>query len=154
MRAGAADWASRKLMFFIRMSDSPLTTAMQIVFGFVVMPTLVWAAWSKAWQFDPYTMIFFTKTYVVPTPEMPNELRIAGCVMIAIAALPGYAGFKGIVKRIGKLRDSLLLLWVGCLIAAFGGAFFIAADAAQVRIFQEQQKLNSIIPNADATGHN
>lgn len=154
MRAGAADWTSRKLMFFIRMSDSPLATVMQIIFAFVVMPFMVWAAWSKAWQFDPYTMSFFTKTYVVPTPEMPDELRIAGCVMIAIAALPGYAGFKGIVKCIGKLRDSLLLLWVGCLIAAFGGSFFIAADAAQVRISQEQQTSNSPLPNANATARN
>ena len=124
----------------VRMSDSPLTTVMQILIAFVFLPLLVWAAWSKAWLFDPYTMSFFTKTYVVPTPEMPGGLRIAGWVMIAIAALPGYAGIKGIVKRIGKLRDSLLLLWVGCLIAGFGGAFFIAADTAQVRISQEQQK--------------
>lgn len=126
---------------FVRMSDSPLTTVMQILIAFVFLPLLVWAGWSKAWQFDPYTMSFFTKTYVAPYPGMPGELRIAGCVMIAIAALPGYAGLKGIVKRIGKFRDSLLLLWVGCLIAGFGGSFFIAADTAQVRITQEQGKI-------------
>ena len=136
---------------FIRMSDSPLTTVMQILFAFGFLPFLVWAAWSKAWLFDPYTMSFFTQTYVAPTPGMPGELRIAGWVMIAIAALPGYAGIKGIAKRIGKLRDSLLLVWVGCLIAGFGGAFFIAAEAAQVRITQKLQTSNAPIPNAQAT---
>ncbi|MCP1337814.1 hypothetical protein [Futiania mangrovi] len=137
---------------FVRMSNSPLTTAMQLAIGFVFLPSLVWSAWSKAWQFDPYTMSYFTKTYVVPTPEMPDELRIAGLVMFLIAALPGYAGIKGIVKRIGKLRENLLLLWVGCLIAAFGGAFFVAAETAQVRIYQEQQKSSSGIADADAAG--
>lgn len=138
----------------VRNSDSLLTNGMQILICLVFMPALVWAAWSKAWQFDPYTMSFFTKIYVAPTPEMPGELRIAGWVMIVIAALPGYPGIIGIVKRIGKLRHSLMLLWLACLIAAFGGSFFIAADAAQVRISQEQQKSNSAIPNADATGRN
>ncbi len=120
-------------------SDSPPINGMQILIAFVFLPALVWAAWSKAWIFDPYTMSFFTKFYVAPTPEMPGELRIVGWIMIAIALLPGYAGIKGLAKRIGKLRENLLLLWVGCLIAAFGGAFFIAADVAQVRIAQEQQ---------------
>ena len=139
---------------FVRMKEGPLATVMQVAFAFVVMPIMVWAAWSKAWQFDPYTMSFFTKTYVVPSPGMPGELRIVGWVMIAVAALPGYAGYVGFVKRIGKLRENLLLLWIGCLIAAFGGSFFIAADAAQVRIAQEQQKSSALIPNANATGRN
>ncbi len=131
---------------FVRMSDSPLTTVMQIVFAFVVMPVLLGSAWLKAWQFDPYTMSFFTKTYVVPTLDMPGEMRIAGWVMIGIAALLGYVGVKGIAKRIGKVRDCLLLLWVACLIAGFGGAFFIAADAAQVRIAQERGQSLPTIP--------
>ena len=83
-------------------------------------------------------MTLFTKTYVPPTLDMPGEMRIAGWVLIVIALLPGYAGFKGMMKRIGKFRENLFLLWFGCLIAAFVGAFFIAADAAQVRISQEQ----------------
>lgn len=153
MRAGAADWASAKPRF-TRMSDRPLHTAMQIAIGFVFLPVLVWAAWSKAWQFDPYTMSYFTKTYVAPSPEMPGELRMAGWVMIALAALTGYASIKAIVKRIGKLWESLLLLWVACLIAAFGSAFFIAADSAQLRILQEQQKSNDPIPYANTTGRN
>lgn len=109
-------------------------TGMQILIAFVFLPALTWAAWNKAWQFDPYTMSFFTKTYVAPYPEMPGELRIAGWVVIALAALPGYAGLKGVVKRIGRRRDSMLLVWVGCLIAGFGSAFFVAADSAQARI--------------------
>lgn len=132
---------------FVRMSDGPLTTVMQVLFAFVVMPVMAWSAWSKAWQFDPYTTSFFTKTYVEPTAGMPDELRIAGCIMIAIAAWLGYVGIKGIAKRIGKLRETLMMVWVACLIAAFGGAFFIAADAAQVRISQEQQKSNAPVPN-------
>lgn len=139
---------------FISMSDRPSTTLMQIAICFVFMPALVWAAWSKAWKFDPYTMSFFTKTDVAPTPDMPGELRIAGWVMIGIALLPGYAGFKGVMKRIGKLWESLLLLWFGCLIAGFGSAFFIAADSAQVRISLEQQKTSSPVPSATDTQRN
>lgn len=96
-------------------------------------------------------MTLFTKTYVSPTLDMPGEMRIAGWVLIVIALLPGYAGFKGMMKRIGKMWESLLLQWFGCLIAAFGGALFIAADAAQVRISREQQKMIFVIPAMAAT---
>jgi hypothetical protein len=150
MRAGAVFRASGSPKFK-RMPVRPSNTLMQIAIGCFFMPALVWAAWSKAWQFDPYTMSFFTKTYVAPTPDMPGELRIAGWVLIVIALLPGYAGFKGMMKRIGKIWENLLLLWFGCLIAAFGGAFFIAADAAQVRISREQQKVTFVIPAMAAT---
>lgn len=137
---------------FVRMSDSPLTTVMQSVFAFVVMPVMVGSAWLKAEQFDPYATSFFTKTYVEPTADMPDEMRLAGWVFIGIAVWLGYVGIKGIAKRIGKLRECLVLVWVACLIAAFGGAFFVAAGAAQVRITQEQQKSKSVIPNANANG--
>jgi hypothetical protein len=118
--------------------DSPLTAVRQIFFGFIVMPTFVVLAWYKAPQFDPYTMSFFTKTFIEPTLDMPGEIRIIGWVMIGIGAWLVYAGGKSIIKRIGSLRERLLVLWIGCLIAAFGGAFFVAANAAQDRIIQEQ----------------
>ncbi|MEO1206357.1 MAG: hypothetical protein AAFV45_08490 [Pseudomonadota bacterium] len=125
---------------FVRMSDSLLTRVMQAVFAFVVMPAMVGSAWLKAEKFDPYATSFFTKTYVEPTADMPDEMRLAGWVFIGIAAWLSYVGIKGTVKRIGKLRECLVLVWVACLIAAFGGAFFVAADAAQLRIAQSQKK--------------
>ncbi len=121
------------------MPNNRFNAVSQIVFAFFVLPALVVTAWWKAWQFDPYTMRFFSKTYVAPTPEMPEEMRFVGWVLVVIGGIVGYAGVRGIVKRIGKLHMSVLVLWVGCLVAGFGGAFFVAADAAHVRIVLARQ---------------
>lgn len=118
-------------------SRHPLTRAMQWLLVLFFFPGLAFVSWQKAWQFDPYTMSFFTKTYVEPSPEMPGELRIVGWIMIGIGLLVAYAGVKGMVRRIGAWIDSLMLLWIGVMVGLFGGSFFIAANAAQERIEQE-----------------
>ncbi|MBN8501452.1 MAG: hypothetical protein J0M19_09915 [Sphingomonadales bacterium] len=117
--------------------DNAVAKVRQIAFVGVMMPVLVALAWWQAPQFDPYTMSFFSKNYVTPTPEMPRDLRIFGGVMIGIAALLGCATVQGIRKKVHDLRGTVLLTLMGIEIAAFGGAFFVAADAAQVRIEQE-----------------
>ena len=58
----------------------PVKRIAGIVFALVLMPLLVVIGWNKAVQFDPYAMSFFTKTYVEPTPDMPEQIRIAGWV--------------------------------------------------------------------------
>jgi O-antigen/teichoic acid export membrane protein len=114
-----------------RMSDSPLITAVQVFFVGVFMPLLVGLAWWQAPQFDPYTMKFFTRTHVAPTPDMPDEMRIIGWIMIGIGALLLWVTFQGIRKKVHNLRETTMILVMGIEIAAFGGAFFVAADAAR-----------------------
>lgn len=115
----------------------PFVRAMQWFVVLFFFPALAAVAWIKAPGFDPYTMSFFTKTYVEPTHDMPGDIRIVGWIMIGIGAIVAYAGLKGVVKRIGKWLDNAMLLWIGMLVVAFGASFFAAADSAQERIEQE-----------------
>jgi hypothetical protein len=117
-----------------RMSESPLTRAVQVFIVGFSMPVLVGLAWWKAPRFDPYTMTFFTRTHVVPTPEMPGEMRIAGWIMIGIGALLLWVTLQGIRKKVHTLRETAMIFLMGLEIAAFGGAFFVAADSAQHRL--------------------
>ncbi len=117
----------------------PIALAWGLFFGFIGLPVLVALAWWKAPQFDPYSQIFFTRFYVEPTPEMPGEMRIMGWVF---AGLGGLLIFEPIVVALfGRLkwRQVALMIWLGGWIAAFGGAFFVAADTAETRIEQEMR---------------
>lgn len=115
----------------------PVKRTAGIVFALVLMPLLVILAWNKAGQFDPYTMSFFTKTYVEPTPDMPEQMRIGGWVMIGLGALVGYAAINAMLKGVGTVGERLMTLWAAALVALFGASFFVAADAAKERIEQE-----------------
>jgi hypothetical protein len=116
----------------------PLRRAFGFFFAAVGLPALVVMAWTMAPDFDPYTQTFFAKQWVEPTPELPGNLRITGWIMIGLGAL--FVIEPAVYAALGKraLRDMALLIWLGALVAAFGMAFFAAADAAQNRISQEQ----------------
>ncbi len=120
-------------------ADHPVTKIMQVAWVGFMLPVLIGIAWWKAPQFDPYTMSFFTKTYVEPTPEMPRDFRIFGGVVVGLGVLLGWSTLQGIRKKVHTLRDTVIIGLMALEIAAFGGAFFVAADAAQDRIEQEQK---------------
>lgn len=101
------------------------------------MHLTVGAAWWQAIEFDPYTASFFTKTYVEPTPEMPRDMRIIGWICLGVGALIAIGGVQGFRKATAKAIDLLTVIWLAVLIAAFGGAFFVAANSAQARISEE-----------------
>lgn len=122
----------------LRDADHPVTKFMQVAWVAFMLPVLIAMAWWKAPQFDPYTMSFFTKTYVEPTAEIPRGLRIFGGVVVGLGALLGWATLQGIRKKVHSLRDTTLIGLMAIEFAIFGGAFFVAADAAQTRIEQEQ----------------
>ena len=108
----------------------PIATAARTLIAAVFMPTLVVVAWWKASRFDPYTMAFFTKTYIEPTADMPGEFRIFGAVVIGIGALVIAALVNGLVRGRVVLREIWMAMLMGVMIMAFGGAFFLAADRA------------------------
>ncbi|MEL7189319.1 MAG: hypothetical protein AAGK17_07185 [Pseudomonadota bacterium] len=118
-------------------TSHPITSAFGILFAVVGLPLLVFLAWQKAAAFDPFSQSFFTKEYIEPTADMPREIRIGGWVFIAIGVLlalePAIAAVRGKLKA----KHALLMLWLGALVATFGGAFFAAADSAQLRIEEE-----------------
>ncbi|WP_197920343.1 hypothetical protein [Aurantiacibacter sediminis] len=120
----------------MKSSVHPFVRGWRIFFAGIGMPILVLAAWYKAWSFDPYSEIFFTRFFVQPTPEMPGEIRIAGWLFlglgILLAAEPAIAA---LVRRM-NWKQAALMAWLGGLTAAFGGAFFVAADAAESKIEQ------------------
>lgn len=126
------------LPWYVRDGNHPATKASGLLFALFIMPCLVVIAWMKAPGFDPYSMSFFTKTYVEPSPEMPGELRIAGLVFIGIGSLLLLAGINGLAKARVRLREIWMVLWIGFCIVLFGSAFFVAADSAKDRIEQEQ----------------
>ena len=107
------------------------------IFGLLIVGTMAAIAWWKAPQFDPYTTSFFTKTYIAPSASMPNELRLAGAVIIGLGALVGLAMVRGVAKARVTLRESLAAGVCAALVMAIGGAFFVAAHSAQVRIAKE-----------------
>jgi len=111
---------------------------MQVAWVGFMMPVLIGIAWWHAPKFDPYTMSFFTKTYVEPTPEMPRDFRIFGGIVVGLGAMLGWATLQGIRKKVHSLRDTMLVGLMALEITVFGGAFFVAADAAQTQIEQEQ----------------
>ncbi len=127
-----------KLPWYVRDANHPATKASGLVFAYFMMPFLVGIAWWKAGEFDPYTTSFFTKTYVEPSASMPDELRIVGCVLIAIGALLIVSCASGLAKARVTFREIWIVIWIGICVAAFGSAFFVAADSAQDRIEQEQ----------------
>lgn len=115
----------------------PIRQAWGLFFGFVGLPVLVAIAWYQAPQFDPYSEIFFSRFYVEPSPEMPGEMRIAGWVFVGLGALLAIEPI--LVALFGRLkwRHVPLMLWLGAWVAAFGGAFFVAADTAEAAIERE-----------------
>ncbi len=115
----------------------PLSRIWGVFFGAIGLPVLVAIAWYQAPQFDPYSEIFFSRFYVTPSPQMPGEMRIVGWVFVGLGALlavePIIAAFLGRLKW----RHVALMIWLGAWVAAFGGAFFVAADSAAAKIEQE-----------------
>jgi len=107
------------------------------LFALFALPLLVYLAWHNAYQFDPYTDSFFTKQYVEPTPGMPGEIRIMGWLFVGIGVLLALASLNAFIKKRVQFRDFAIGLWASVLVAAFAGAFFVAADTAEVRIEQE-----------------
>lgn len=110
------------------------------IFGLLVVGTMAAIAWWKAPQFDPYTMSFFTKTHIAPSADMPNELRMAGAVIIALGLLVAWVTVRAVVKARIAARDGLVAGVGAVLVMAMGGAFFMAAHSAQVRIVQGMGK--------------
>jgi hypothetical protein len=107
------------------------------MYGLLVIATMTAIAWWKALQFDPYSMSFFTKTYIAPSPSMPNELRMAGAVIIVLGALVGWATVRAVAKGRVAARDGWVAGVGATLVIAMGAAFFVAAHSAQVHIAQE-----------------
>jgi hypothetical protein len=118
----------------------PITRASGVLISLVFMPVLVVLAWWKAVQFDPYTMSFFTKTYIEPTPSMPDEFRLFGGIVIGIGALMLAACANGLWRRRVIFREIWMVMWMGLLFIAFGGAFFVAADQAAEAISMPENK--------------
>ena len=118
-------------------SSHPIVRVFGVFFAFIGLPLLVFLAWQKAPIFDPFSQSFFTKVYVEPTPGMPGEIRIGGWIFVAMGAL--LALEPVVVAILGKMKwkHALLMIWLGALVAAFGGAFFVAADSAELRIKEE-----------------
>ncbi|MEN3972910.1 hypothetical protein WJS89_09550 [Sphingomicrobium sp. XHP0235] len=111
---------------------------MRFLFAVALM-ILVILAWRKALGFDPYSDAFLTKTYVEPSPEMPSDMRIVGWVFVAVAALLFIDPVVAFVrKRIGW-RHLALMVYLASVMMAFGGATFVAAERAEVRIEQEME---------------
>ncbi len=125
------------LAWYVRDSNHPATKASGLLFAFIVMPVLIVLAWIKASDFDPYTTTFFTKAYVEPTASMPDELRIVGGLLFVIGVGLMLICTHGLVKARVTFRDIWIVMWVSVSIAAFAGAFFVAADSAAVKIEQE-----------------
>ena len=105
--------------------------------GLLMVGTMAAIAWWKALQFDPYTMSFFTKKYIAPSASMPNELRLAGAVIIGLGALVGWLTVRAVAKSRVAARDAWVAGAGAALVTAIGGAFFVAAHSAQIRITQE-----------------
>lgn len=115
-------------------NSRPVVRAARALVGYVFMPVLVGLAWWKALDFDPYSTSFFTKIYIEPTPGMPDEMRIGGWVFIGIGAVLLAALLNGLWRRRVMLRNVWQVGWMGLLLMAFGGSFFLAADRAEVAI--------------------
>lgn len=107
---------------------------MQIAIVLIVLPLIVFSGWQKAKDFDPYSDSFFTKTYVEPTDEMPDEMRFVGWIMVGIGGLVAYAGVSGLRKPELSKGMSLLILLLGLEVMAFGGTFFAAARSVEDKI--------------------
>lgn len=118
------------------MSDPrhPIAGGLRVLIALGLMPVLVLLAWWKAGQFDPYTMSFFTKIYIEPTPGMPGELRTAAWIVMGIGALMLAALANGLIQRRTAFREIWMATWMGLLIIAFGGAFLVAAERAEMAI--------------------
>jgi hypothetical protein len=112
----------------------PIAAILRLLISTLFMPALVVLAWWKALQFDPYTMSFFTKTYIEPTPDMPDQFRIFGWIIVGIGALLLAALANGLWRRRVVFREIWTAIWMGLLVTAFGGAFFLAANRAEEAI--------------------
>ncbi|RGP40289.1 hypothetical protein BPTFM16_00571 [Altererythrobacter insulae] len=112
----------------------PVVRAFGIFFVCIGLPSLIAIAWWKAVTFDPYTQSFFTKQWVEPTPDMPGQMRIAGWVFIGLGALLAIEPAVIVALEKRKLKQAFLMVWIGGLVSAFGGAFFLAANSAQAKI--------------------
>jgi hypothetical protein len=106
----------------------------------IVLPTLVALAWWKAPQFDPLATSFFTRSYIEATTEMPGEMRIVGWVFIGIGGLLGWVALQGVRRAVHTRGETAILALLALEVAAFGGAFFVAADSAQERIAEEHRR--------------
>jgi hypothetical protein len=106
----------------------------RVIVSIIGLGVLAALAWWKALQFDPYTMSFFTKTYFVPTPDMPGDMRLFAWVIFGIAALLGWSTLQGISKKVHSRMETALMFVLTFEIAAFGGAFFVAANMAESAI--------------------
>lgn len=118
----------------------PIVAVRRVLMAGVFMPVLVGLAWWKAVQFDPYTTSFFTKTYVAPSPAMPDEFRLFGGVVIVIGALVILAFANGLWRRRVVFREIWLEMLWALQVIAFGGAFFVAADRAEQLILAQETK--------------
>jgi hypothetical protein len=117
----------------------PIAAMLRLLISTVFMPALVVLAWWRAEQFDPYTMSFFTKTYIEPTPDMPDEFRIFGWIIIGIGALVLAAMANGLWRKRVVFREIRMAIWMGFLIAAFGGSFFLAANRSESAIAAKER---------------
>jgi hypothetical protein len=112
----------------------PIAALSRILIATVCMPALVVLAWWKAADFDPYAMSFFTKTYIAPTPSMPGEMRIFARIVIGSGIFLLAALANGLWRGRVTFREIWMAMWMGLLVMAFGGAFFVAADNAEEAI--------------------
>ncbi len=112
----------------------PIAQTARLLIAIVFMPALVILAWSKAAQFDPYTMSFFTKTYIAPTADMPFQFRMAGLVFVGVGALLLALSAYGLWRGRVVFREIWMMVWMGLMFAAFGGSFFLTADRAEKAI--------------------
>ena len=111
--------------------------ASALVFVGFMLPVLVFLAWRMALVFDPFTMNFFAKNTPEPTPDLPGQMRIIGMVIVGLGALLAVSTARSVFTGANRWKPAAVVVLMGLEIAAFGCAFFVAADNAQIRIQRE-----------------
>jgi O-antigen/teichoic acid export membrane protein len=111
--------------------------AYALLFVGVMMPVLVFLAWRMALVFDPFTMTFFAKNRPEPTPDLPGQMRTIGMVIVGLGALVSVSTLQSIFTGVNRWKPAAVVVLMGLEIVAFGCAFFVAADNADIRIQRE-----------------